>query len=133
MSQVHLLSDGLTRIRNAHLVKKAFVLLYHSKNVKNVLDVLFKEGYINKVEEYEEKKGIFKLKVSLKYYDSESSAISEINVVSKPGKRVYKSYKDLGRFFNGLGVYILTTPKGVMTDNEARKMKVGGEVLCNVL
>ena len=133
MSQMHLLSDTIARIRNAQLVRKPYTVVYYSKIIENVLKVLLKEGYISEIEKFEERKGIFKIKVYLKYENkSNDPVISEINVVSKPGRRVFKSYKDLDKLYGGLGTVLLSTSKGVITDNEARNIKAGGEVLCSV-
>ena len=133
MSQTHLLSDAITRVRNAQLVKKQYSVVYYSKMIENVLNVLLKEGYINGIEIFEEKKGVLKIKVHLKYQKKENTpVISEIKIISKPGRRVFKSYKNLGRFYGGLGTILLSTSKGVITDNEARNIKAGGEVLCSV-
>ena len=133
MSQMHLLSDTIARIRNAQLVRKPYTVVYYSKIIENVLKVLLKEDYISEIEKFEERKGIFKIKVYLKYENkSNDPVISEINVVSKPGRRVFKSYKDLDKLYGGLGTVLLSTSKGVITDNEARNMKAGGEVLCSV-
>ena len=133
MSQTHLLSDAIARIRNAQLVKKQYTVVYYSKMIENVLNVLLKEGYINGIETFEEKKGVLKIKVHLKYQKKENTpVISEIKIISKPGRRVFKSYRNLGRFYGGLGAILLSTSKGVITDNEARNIKAGGEVLCSV-
>jgi small subunit ribosomal protein S8 len=107
--------------------------VYFSKKVENVLNVLLQEGYINKVEKIEERKGVLKLKVYLRYEGKDNNpVISEIKVISKPGKKVFKSYRDLDKICGGLGVTILSTPKGVMVDKEAKDKKSGGEILCNV-
>ncbi len=133
MSQMHLLSDTIARIRNAQLVRKPYTVVYYSEIIENVLKVLLKEGYISEIEKFEERKGIFKIKVYLKYENkSNDPVISEINVVSKPGRRVFKSYKDLDKLYGGLGTVLLSTSKGVITDHEARNIKAGGEVLCSV-
>ena len=113
MSQMHLLSDTIARIRNAQLVRKPYTVVYYSKIIENVLKVLLKEDYISEIEKFEERKGIFKIKVYLKYENkSNDPVISEINVVSKPGRRVFKSYKDLDKLYGGLGTVLLSTSKG---------------------
>ena len=125
------LGDMLTRIRNGQMALKAAVPVPSSKLRARVLDVLQREGYIRGYSESELKKGISELNVELKYFDGEP-VIKEIARVSKPGRRVYSGIKDLGRVYNGLGISILSTPKGVMSDAEARENNVGGEVLCRV-
>jgi len=125
------LGDMLSRIRNGQAARKNAVPVPSSKLRANVLDVLQREGYIRGYSTSEIKKGISELNVELKYFDGEP-VIKEIARVSKPGRRVYSGIKDLGRVYNGLGISILSTPKGVMSDSEARENNVGGEVLCRV-
>ena len=125
------LGDMLSRIRNGQAARKEAVPVPSSKLRANVLDVLQREGYIRGYSTAEVKKGISELTVELKYFDGEP-VIKEIARVSKPGRRVYSGIKDLGRIYNGLGISILSTPKGVMSDAEARENNVGGEVLCRV-
>lgn len=125
------LGDMLSRIRNGQAARKNAVPVPSSKLRANVLDVLQREGYIRGYSTTEIKKGISELNVELKYFDGEP-VIKEIARVSKPGRRVYSGIKDLGRVYNGLGISILSTPKGVMSDSEARENNVGGEVLCRV-
>ena len=125
------IGDMLTRIRNGQLAHKATVTSPMSKNRKNVLDVLQREGYIRGYSESEERPGIKHLTIELKYFEGQP-AIKEIARVSTPGRRVYSKIKDLSRVYNGLGVSILSTPRGVMSDQEARAAHVGGEVLCRV-
>ena len=125
------LGDMLSRIRNGQAARKEAVPVPSSKLRANVLDVLQREGYIRGYSTAEIKKGISEITVELKYFDGEP-VIKEISRVSKPGRRVYSGIKDLGRVYNGLGISILSTPKGVMSDSEARDNNVGGEVLCRV-
>jgi small subunit ribosomal protein S8 len=133
MSQTHLLSDTLARIKNAQLVKKPYVVVYYSKKVENVLKVFLQEGYIEKMETFEERKGVFSIKVSLKYESRNNHpVISELKIVSKPGKKVFRPYRELGKIYNGLGTLVLSTSKGVITDSEARDLKAGGEILCSI-
>ena len=96
-----------------------------------MLEVLKREGYIAGYEKTNVRPGIDELRIQLKYYEG-SAVITEIYRVSTPGRRVYSSVKDLPRVYNGLGISIISTPMGVMSDNEARKANVGGEVLCQV-
>lgn len=105
------------------------VLLY-SKLVNNLLDILIDEGYILKKEKLEERKGIEKIRVYLKY--TPNPTMSEISTISKPGKRVYKQVNEIESMRGGLGITILSTSRGVVTDHEAKKLRVGGEVLCQI-
>jgi small subunit ribosomal protein S8 len=125
------LGDMLTRIRNAQMRKSAKVSTPGSKLRRNVLDVLQAEGYIRGYSTVDYENGRSEFEIELKYYDGEP-VIREIERVSRPGRRVYASVKTIPRVANGLGVSILSTPKGVMSDAEARDQNVGGEVLCRV-
>jgi len=125
------LGDMLTRIRNGQSARKDVVNSPASRFRSNVLDVLKREGYIRGYSSVEVRPGISELKIELKYHDG-LPVISEIHRVSRPGRRVYSKIKDLGRVYNGLGIAILSTPRGVMSDLEAREAKVGGEILCHV-
>lgn len=131
MSMSDTLGDMLTRIRNAQRVKKSEVISPASRLRENVLEVLKKEGYIASYEKTNVRPGIDELKIQLKYHEG-TSVITEIYRVSTPGRRVYSSVKDLPRVYNGLGISIISTPQGVMSDHDARKANVGGEVLCQV-
>jgi small subunit ribosomal protein S8 len=124
------LGDMLTRIRNAQMRKKTKVTTPGSRLRERVLDVLQAEGYIRGYAQVEDG-GKAELEIELKYYDGQP-VIREIERVSRPGRRVYASVKNIPRVSNGLGVSILSTPKGVMSDSEARDQNVGGEVLCRV-
>lgn len=125
------LGDMLTRIRNAQMRGKSTVKTPASKLRARVLDVLTAEGYIRGYETATTDNGQGELTISLKYFEG-TPVIREIKRVSKPGRRVYNSIKDIAPIRNGLGVAILSTPKGVMTDANARAANVGGEVLCTV-
>jgi small subunit ribosomal protein S8 len=124
------LGDLLTRIRNAQRRGKSTVSSPASKIRVHVLEVLQREGYIRGFTEVE-KDGRKELDIELKYYDG-APVISEIRRISKPGRRVYSPVRDLPLVRNGLGISVLSTPKGVMSDNEARTQNVGGEILCRV-
>ncbi|MGD9738313.1 MAG: 30S ribosomal protein S8 [Bauldia sp.] len=124
------LGDMLTRIRNAQLRHKSKVSTPASSFRQRVLDVLQSEGYIRGYSSIEQD-GRSEFEIELKYYDGKP-VIREINRVSRPGRRVYASVDALPRVANGLGVSILSTPKGVMSDNDAREQNVGGEILCQV-
>lgn len=125
------LGDMLTRIRNAQNRKLTTVSTPASNLRANVLQVLQKEGYIRGYERHEVSPGISELTIELKYHEG-APVIRSIRRVSRPGRRVYSKIKDLPRPFNGLGIAVLSTPRGVMSDVEAREANVGGEVLCQV-
>ena len=123
--------DMLTRIRNAQMRRKTSVSTPGSKLRAHVLDVLKSEGFIRGYSTTEYGNGRTEFEIELKYFDGEP-VIRTIQRVSKPGRRVYSSVTTMPRVANGLGVTILSTPKGVMADHEAREKNVGGEVLCMV-
>jgi len=131
MSMTDPVADLLTRIRNGQRVGKSTVSTPASRLRGAVLDVLQSEGFIRGYEKSESDTGKPAFDVSLKYSEGRP-AIKEIKRISKPGRRVYSGSKDLPRVYNGLGISILSTPSGVMSDLEARKHNVGGEVLCQV-
>ncbi|MEO9968688.1 MAG: 30S ribosomal protein S8 [Hyphomonadaceae bacterium] len=122
--------DMLTRIRNAQMRGSSKVSTPSSKMRMRVLDVLQTEGYIRGFAEIE-KDGHRNIEIELKYYDG-SPVIQEIKRISKPGRRVYSSVGDIPLVRNGLGISILSTSKGVMSDNVARTENVGGEIICRV-
>jgi small subunit ribosomal protein S8 len=121
----------LTRIRNAQRARHSTCMAPASKLRANVLDVLRREGFIRGFTAEELRPGVAQLRIELKYNEGEP-VIKEISRVSKPGRRVYSKIKELPRVYAGLGVSILSTPRGVMSDAEARAANVGGEVLCRV-
>jgi len=125
------LSDMLARIKNAHRARKSSTSCFKSKLNINVLTVLKEEGYIRDFKDYEIRKGISSIQIELKYYNG-IPVIKNIKRISKPGIRVYSRISDLSKPYGGLGISILSTPKGVMSDQQARKNNVGGEVLCEV-
>jgi small subunit ribosomal protein S8 len=131
MTMTDPLGDMITRIRNAQLRKKSKVLTPASSLRGNLLEVLKSEGFIRGYEKIELDGGKSEYEIELKYFDGEP-VIREISRVSKPGRRVYTSVDNIPRVANGLGVTILSTPKGVMADHSAREANVGGEVLCKV-
>jgi small subunit ribosomal protein S8 len=131
MSMSDPLGDMLTRIRNGQRARQAVVASPASRTRANVLEVLKREGYIRGFSREDLRPGVAELKIELKYVDGEP-VIREIARVSKPGRRIYSRIADLPRSYNGLGIAILSTPRGVLSDNEARAAKVGGEVLCRV-
>ncbi len=125
------IGDMLTRIRNAHMRQKANVSTPASTLRGRVLDVLQSEGFIRGYSESKFDNGSAEFNIELKYLEQEP-VIREIQRVSRPGRRVYASVKNIPIIANGLGVSIISTPKGVMADHEARSQNVGGEVLCRV-
>ena len=131
MSNSDPLGDMLTRIRNAQRARHSMCMAPASRLRANVLDVLKREGFIRGFAAEELRPGVAQLRIELKYSEGEP-VIKEITRISKPGRRVYASVKALPRINNGLGVAILSTPKGVMADHDARDANVGGEILCTV-
>ncbi len=131
MTMTDPLGDMLTRIRNAQMRNKSKVTTRASNLSARVLDVLEEEGYIRGYSRVDYGSGKAEFEVELKYYDGRP-VIKEIQRISKPGRRVYSSVKNLPTVGNGLGVAILSTPKGVMSDSKARAENVGGEILCSI-
>lgn len=126
-------ADALIRIKNGYLSQKEEVILPYSKLVLAISKLLEKEDYVGTVKEInDEKKPSFKLiKISLKY-EGKKAAVSDVRRISKPGLRVYKGSRKLPWVLNGIGIAIISTPKGVMTDKQARKEKLGGEIMAYV-
>ena len=131
MSMNDPLGDMLTRIRNGLMRGKSSVSTPASNLRANVLEVLQAEGYIRGYSRTDYDNGKADFEIELKYFD-DAPVIREIKRISKPGRRVYSSVKNLPRVSNGLGVSIISTPKGVMADHDARENNVGGEVLCQI-
>jgi len=131
MTMTDPLADMMTRIRNGLHARKDTIAAPASKNRERVLDVLQREGYIRGYEREDLGGGKAELRIMLKYFEGDP-AIKSIMRVSTPGRRVYSSVRDLPRVANGLGISIISTPKGVLSDAEARAENVGGEVLCTV-
>jgi small subunit ribosomal protein S8 len=125
------LGDMLTRIRNAQMRRKNKVKTPGSRLRQHVLDVLKDEGYIRGYSSTDFGNGRTEFEIELKYFDGEP-VIRQIERVSKPGRRVYSAVTNMPRVANGLGITIVSTPKGVMADHSAREQNVGGEVLCRV-
>ena len=126
------IGDMFSRIRNGQLRSLNSIVMPSSKFRKNILEILKNEGYIKDyfIEKNENNK--IYLKINLKYYEG-YPVIKEIKRISKPGRRVYSKATSIPKVMNGLGLAILSTPKGVMSDTEARKNNVGGEIICRVL
>jgi len=131
MTMTDPLGDMLTRIRNAQMRNKSKVATPASKLRAHVLDVLQKEGFIRGYAQIDYGNGKSEIEIELKYHNGDP-VIRSISRVSTPGRRVYSAVKNVPMVANGLGVAILSTPKGVMSDTDAREANVGGEILCNV-
>jgi len=125
------IADMLTRIRNAQAVKKETVVFPYSKIKWEILDVLSKNGYIKGLDKTNKKNKKF-VEIILKYDEEKTPKISELKRVSKPSRRIYVHAKDIWFFKKGLGIKVLSTPKGILSDKEAKKLNVGGEVLLEI-
>ena len=125
------IGDLLTRIRNGQMARHGAIKAPNSKKRRAVLDVLQKEGFIRGYSESELRAGVSELRIELKYFDGEP-VIREIKRISRPGLRNYTSLKDMPRVRNGLGISIVSTSQGVMTDSDARDRNIGGEVMAQV-
>jgi len=131
MSMSDPLADMLTRIRNGQMGNKATITSPSSRLRRSVLDVLQREGFIRGYNEAELRPGVRELTIELRYHES-GPVIRRLDRISRPGQRVYSGIDDLARISGGLGISILSTPQGVLSDQEARDRRVGGEVLCQV-
>jgi small subunit ribosomal protein S8 len=126
------IADMLTRLRNANRVRFKSVDVILSQVNLNIAKVLKKTGYIGGYDVKKNERGCDVLRIYLKYPDTKSAIITDIQRVSKPGRRVYVGSNDIPKVLNGYGVAVISTSKGVITDKEARELKVGGEIICNV-
>ena len=131
MSFTDPIGDMLTRIRNAQLRALSNVIIPNSKFRAKILEVLKQEGYISNYKTLPSEKNKSSIQVDLKYNNG-SPVIKEIKRVSKPGRRIYSKATSIPKIQNGLGLAIISTPKGVMSDNDARKNNIGGEIICRV-
>ncbi len=131
MTMTDPIADMLTRIRNAHKIKAKSVIMPSSKIKVNIAKVLLKEGYVKGFDEEEIGNGKKDLNIDLKYYEGRP-VIEEMNRVSRPGLRIYKTRTQLPKVMGGLGIAIVSTSKGIMSDKEAREQGEGGEILCFV-
>ena len=131
MAMTDPIGDMLARIRNGQHARLSEITVPASRFRGEVLEVLKREGFIRDFAVAEVRPGINEIKIELKYHEGDP-VIREIARVSKPGRRVYSKIKELNKVYNGLGISILSTPRGVMSDAEAREANVGGEVLCRV-
>ncbi len=131
MQMSDVIADMLTRIRNASTAKHATVDIPASNMKKSIADILVEEGYVKSYQVIDDgKQGV--IRVTLKYVGNKQKVIRGIRRVSKPGLRIYAGYEDMPRVMNGLGIAIVSTSKGIMTDKKARAAKIGGEVLAFV-
>ena len=127
------IADYLTRVRNAQMAQHRMVEIPSSNIKKRITEILYDKGYILKYKFEDEAFGCQgKIMIALKYDGNQVPVMKAINRASKPGKRMYKNSKEIPYVLNGLGIAIISTSKGVMTDKEARQMNVGGEILCEV-
>jgi small subunit ribosomal protein S8 len=126
------IADMLTRIRNANKARFKSVNVYMSQMNINIAKVLKKAGYINSYDNVKDEKGQQLLKIALKYPDAKRTVITDIKRISKPGRRVYVASDSIPKVLNGYGISVLSTSRGVITDEEARELNVGGEILCKV-
>jgi small subunit ribosomal protein S8 len=126
------IADMLTRIRNANKARFKSVNVYMSQVNVNIAKVLKKAGYINSYDNVKDEKGQQMLKIVLKYPDTKHAVITDIKRISKPGRRVYVASDSIPKVLNGYGISVLSTSRGVITDQEARELNVGGEIICKV-
>lgn len=126
------IADSLIRIKNGYLAHKAEVEMLYSKISVAICDVLVKEGYLSSYKVVDNDKNSFKVILATLKYEGRQSVLTDVKRISKPGLRVYKGAKALPRVLNGLGIALISTPKGVMTDKQARKEGLGGEVMAYI-
>lgn len=127
-----LIADALTRIRNASMRKLDTTTLIHSNTVEGVVNVLQQKEYVESFAVVDGENNKKSIKVTLKYDDNDNSVINEVKRLSKSGRRVYKNASELKTFKNGYGTIVVTTSKGIIANDEAYKLNVGGEVLCSI-
>lgn len=124
-------ADLLTRIRNANTVHHDIVEVPSSKMKKSIVDIMLNEGYLKNIEEFNDG-SVPMLRLTMKYANNKQKVITGLKRISKPGLRVYTSNEEIPQVLNGLGIAIISTSKGIMTDKEAKKSNVGGEVICYI-
>lgn len=132
MSMSDTIADMFARIRNGQMSRLIAVDVPYSKMKQSILDVMIEEGYVDSYSVSEVRPNIKNMEVKLRYSKNGKPVICELKRSSKPGKRAYSSIKDLAPHFNGMGIYILSTSKGVVSDKKARELGVGGEVICKI-
>ena len=126
------IADLLTRIRNAQIAKHDLVCMPHSRLRHGLVKVLHEEGYVGPFRVVEGELGRKNIEIKLRYIDKKKPIMTHLARASRPGRRVYIGYKDLKPVRSGLGMAVLSTPKGILTDRQAREEKVGGELLCRI-
>lgn len=131
MSVNHPISYFIASVNNAGKVKKSHVEFLYSKAIEGICKVMSEEGFVSSYEIFEERKGVKMVKVALSYF-KDAFTIKDFRVVSTPGRREYVQAGEMKPFYDGLGFFILSTNKGIMTDKSAREHNVGGEVLCKI-
>ena len=131
MNMTDPIADLLTRIRNANVVRHEIVEVPSSKMKKAIANIMLQEGYLKNIEEYQDG-SVSMLRLSMKYGQNKERVITGLKRISKPGLRVYSNKEDIPKVLNGLGVAIISTSKGLVTDREARKLGLGGEVICYI-
>ncbi|MDU1414767.1 MAG: 30S ribosomal protein S8 [Clostridium sp.] len=131
MNMTDPIADLLTRIRNANVVRHEVVEVPSSKMKKAIANIMLEEGYLKNIEEYQDG-NVSMLRLSMKYGQNKERVITGLKRISKPGLRVYSNKEDIPKVLNGLGVAIISTSKGLVTDREARKLGLGGEVICYI-
>jgi small subunit ribosomal protein S8 len=125
------IADLLTRIRNANVVRHEVVEIPSSNTKKAIANIMLEEGYIRNIEEYKDG-SVNMLRITMKYGQSKERIVTGLKRISKPGLRVYCRKDEIPKVLNGLGIAVISTSKGIVTDREARKLSVGGEVLCYI-
>ncbi len=131
MNMTDPIADLLTRVRNANVVRHEVVEVPSSKMKKAIANIMLEEGYLKNIEEYQDG-NVSMLRLSMKYGQNKERVITGLKRISKPGLRVYSNKEDIPKVLNGLGVAIISTSKGLVTDREARKLGLGGEVICYI-
>lgn len=127
-----LIADAITRIRNASMRKLDTATLIHSKTIESLVNVLKDKEYLEEINVIDLDNNKKSIKVTLKYDENDNTVINELKRLSKPGRRVYKNASELKSFKNGYGTIVVSTNKGVISNDEAYKLNVGGEVLCSI-
>ena len=125
------IADLLTRIRNANVVKHEILEVPSSNIKKAIANIMLQEGYLKNIEEYQDG-SVSMLRLTMKYGQNKERVITGLKRISKPGLRVYSKHEDIPKVLNGLGVAIISTSKGIVTDKEARNLGLGGEVICYI-
>lgn len=127
------IADMITRIRNANLVRKPSVKIIASNTTKSIANILQKEGFIEKVQEIKEDSSNISLQLTLKYQGKKRRPyFTALKRISRPGLRVYANHQEIPRVLGGIGIAVISTSQGIMTDRQARLQKIGGEILCYI-